>query len=160
MSKHIIDKIISGGQTGADRAALDVAIALNIPYGGWCPKGRKAEDGVIPRIYRLQETSTNFYNVRTALNVRDSDGTLVFVVDRPIGGTLLTIVKVKSYRKPLFIFDLSSPPPTEKFVEWVKENHIHILNVAGSRASQSPDIYKRVYTALNKLLQKKSCEEH
>jgi hypothetical protein len=85
-------KIISGGQTGVDRAALDAALALNIPCGGWCPKGRKAEDGPIPERYPLQETSSADYRVRTEKNVTDSDGTLILTRGPVTGGTAYTVI--------------------------------------------------------------------
>lgn len=84
-------KIISGGQTGVDRAALDAALQLGIPCGGWCPKGRKAKDGPIPDRYPLKETESGSYPVRTEMNVRDSDGTLILTWGRPTGGTALTV---------------------------------------------------------------------
>ncbi|MCD6446738.1 MAG: putative molybdenum carrier protein, partial [Candidatus Marinimicrobia bacterium] len=83
-------KIISGGQTGADRAGLDAAMELNIPVGGWCPKGRKSEDGPIDNKYPLQETTSGDYRVRTERNVKESDGTLIFTLGKPTGGTALT----------------------------------------------------------------------
>src|SRR5690242_15332061 len=103
----MIKKIVSGGQTGPDRAALDVAIKLGIPHGGWCPRGRKAEDGDIPDRYQLrcptgdsEDKETNIYNERTKLNIRDSDGTLILVPAIPLpntitDGTNLTIQEVK-----------------------------------------------------------------
>lgn len=85
-------KIISGGQTGADRAALDFALTLGIPHGGWCPRGRLAEDGPVPERYILSETPTRAYAVRTEWNVRDSDGTVIFTLGWPplSGGSLKT----------------------------------------------------------------------
>src|SRR6266571_9073801 len=83
----VVSKIVSGGQTGVDRAALDVALELGIPCGGWCPRGRRAEDGIIPERYPLIETPTTAYPQRTERNVRDSDGTLVLTVGRADGGT-------------------------------------------------------------------------
>lgn len=94
-----IDKIISGGQTGVDRAGLDVAIALGIPHGGWCPKGRKAEDGTIPAIYQIQETPKTNYKQRTGWNVRDSDGTLILTLGEPTGGTAATIKLAAAHGK-------------------------------------------------------------
>ncbi|MCC6355238.1 MAG: putative molybdenum carrier protein [Verrucomicrobiae bacterium] len=92
MPKPIIEKIVSGGQTGADRAALDAAIALGIPHGGWCPKGRRAEDGRIPGRYRLAETPGANYLQRTEWNVRDSDGTVLFTLGKAAtGGSRKTI---------------------------------------------------------------------
>jgi hypothetical protein len=79
-------KIVSGGQTGADRAALDWAIFHDLPHGGWCPKGRKAEDGVIPDQYQLTETSSASYPQRTQWNVRDSDGTVIFTMTSKLFG--------------------------------------------------------------------------
>ena len=107
----MIEKIIAGGQTGIDRAALDVAIELNIPHGGWCPQGRLAELGqTIPEKYLLQETKTSDYSERTKLNIQDSDGTLILVPELPLtikDGTLLTIKQVEEKNKPHLIFDLS-----------------------------------------------------
>src|SRR5437660_8982603 len=96
-------KLISGGQTGVDRAALDVAIELGLPCGGWCPKGRRAEDGRIPGRYPLKETPSWVYPQRTEWNIRDSDGTLVLTLSRATGGTALTIHLAKSMRKPVLI---------------------------------------------------------
>lgn len=155
MSKYFVQKIISGGQTGADRAALDIAIALNIPHGGWCPKWRTAEDGVIPLIYQLQETPTADYSVRTARNVRDSHGTLIFTIGAPTGGTLLTLIKTKALRKWCFTFDLSkTPPPIDAAFDWIKEKNIRIINIAGPRASQVQDIHNLVYGSLQQLFVK------
>src|SRR5438876_4889366 len=89
-STVMFTNIVSGGQTGVDRAALDVALELGIPCGGWCPKGRRAEDGRIPLRYPLEETTLNIYPQRTEWNVRDSDGTLVLTTGRPEGGSALT----------------------------------------------------------------------
>ncbi|MGD9152179.1 MAG: putative molybdenum carrier protein [Gammaproteobacteria bacterium] len=106
-----ITKIISGGQTGVDQAALDIAIKFNIPHGGWCPKGRIAELGTtIPKKYLLRETKTSEYSERTKLNVKDSDGTLILVATLPIknsSGTMLTVKEAKANHKPCLIIDLS-----------------------------------------------------
>ena len=87
MKNSYLKKIISGGQTGADRAGLDAAMELNIPIGGWCPKGRKAEDGPIDKKYPLQETKLGDYKVKTGLNVKDSDGTIIFTLGKPTDAT-------------------------------------------------------------------------
>jgi predicted Rossmann fold nucleotide-binding protein DprA/Smf involved in DNA uptake len=102
-----VEKIISGGQTGVDRAALDVAMELGIPCGGWCPQGRRAEDGRIPERYPLQEASSKEYPVRTRLNVEDSDGTLVLTASSPTGGTALTLKLARQLHKPFLLIDLA-----------------------------------------------------
>lgn len=159
MTNHI-KLIVSGGQTGVDRAALDVAIDLKIPHGGWCPQGRKAEDGIIPSTYQLieapapdaQETDPNaIYNIRTELNVRDSDGTLIILKDEPIGGTLFTIEMVKKYKKLYFIFYINKSK-IEDVANWIMQNKISKLNVAGPRASQTEGIYSYAYDILKTLL--------
>jgi len=96
----LIERILSGGQTGVDRAALDVALELGIPCGGWCPAGRRAEDGRIPAIYPVQETESRNYAVRTRRNVRDTDGTLVLVNGPVSGGTRLTVKCADDENKP------------------------------------------------------------
>ena len=102
----VVDKIISGGQSGADRAALDVALALGIPVGGWCPAGRLAEDGVIPAHYPLTETKSSIHSVRTRRNVREADGTLVFNLGELDGGTLLTVNYARERGKPCLLVQL------------------------------------------------------
>lgn len=148
--------IISGGQTGADRAALDAAIELNIPYGGWCPKGRIDEKGIIPEKYRnLTPISGEFqteqenYDTRTKPNIRDSDGTLILVPELPLppkikDGTLLTIKEVERQNKPHLTIDLSESMEKKinAIVSWVEKHHIQILNVAGPRETSSPGIYQ------------------
>src|SRR5688572_16678238 len=102
-------KIISGGQTGVDRAALDVALELGLPCGGWCPKGRKAEDGVIDPKYPLQETSTDDYPQRTEKNVQDSDATLILTRGKPDGGTALTRSLAREHKKPCKVVNFLKP---------------------------------------------------
>ena len=100
--RGIVDRIISGGQTGADRAALDWAIAHGVPHGGWCPKGRKAEDGPIDARYKLVETTSSDYLQRTEWNVRDSDGTVVFSIATMLtGGSKKTVDLARKHRKPV-----------------------------------------------------------
>jgi hypothetical protein len=136
-----IGKIVSGGQTGVDRAGLDVAIALNIPHGGWCPKGRKAEDGTIPAVYQLQETPTAEYRQRTEWNVRDSDGTLVLTRGEPTGGTALTIKLAAACSRPCLVIDLNASPAPETVGTWLAANRIRRLNIAGPRESGCPGIH-------------------
>lgn len=140
-------KVISGGQTGVDRAALDAAIAAGLPVGGWCPRGRKAEDGVIIKRYPLQETPSSGYTQRTEWNVRDSDGTLVFYISEMKGGTLLTLQMAEKYGRPCWCIDLEK----EKLMELPFPRPLGILNIAGSRESEAPGIYRRVYEVLHML---------
>jgi hypothetical protein len=139
----MLTKIISGGQTGVDRAALDVALELNLPCGGWCPRGRRAEDGPIPDRYPLAETPRQNYPQRTARNVRDSDGTLVLVYGSPDRGTALTIRLARDHRKPLLIVDLSGKTDVASVQAWAQTHDVRVLNVAGPRESSCPGIYAR-----------------
>lgn len=136
-------KIISGGQTGVDRAALDLAIELAIPHSGWCPSGRLAEDGAIDSIYQLKETTESDYITRTKLNVRDSDGTLVLNRGRLQGGTAATVRLANEMNKPCLIIDLNYPPGNREFFDWITINNIHVLNIAGPRESKRPEIYRQ-----------------
>ncbi|MCF8292156.1 MAG: putative molybdenum carrier protein [Chlorobium sp.] len=135
--------IISGGQTGVDRAALDAAIAAGLPHGGWCPKGRLAEDGSIPFSYQLRETSSRAYRTRTSRNVRDSDGTLVILRDRLQGGTRYTVRYAEKIGRPLLIVRLSGlqEQDIESVIRWLQEHAIAVLNVAGPRESSEPGIH-------------------
>lgn len=141
----MINKIISGGQTGVDRAALDVAIKLNLAHGGWCPLGRLAELGkTIPKKYLLKETASSDYNERTALNIKDSDGTLILIItgrNNIKDGTLFTIQKADRTCKPYLIVNLSKSYSISNIANWVTENSINILNIAGPRESTCPGIY-------------------
>jgi hypothetical protein len=135
--------IVSGGQTGADRAALDWALAEGIPHGGWCPRGRRAEDGVIPDRYRLRETQGTRYAQRTEWNVRDSDGTVIFTVEPYLrGGSRRTAEFAREYRKPWLHLDRTVPlgSSVERFGEFVIGHRIAVLNIAGSRASEETEV--------------------
>jgi hypothetical protein len=166
MQNGFIKEIVSGGQTGVDRAALDIAIEFDIPHSGWCPYGRVAEDGVIPSKYNLKESpqptheenldKDAIYKKRTELNVRDSDGTLVIVKDDPMGGTLYTIQMAKKYKKLYFIFYVSDTSGLDNVVDWIIKNNIHKLNVAGPRESQVPGIYDLTSLILSNILNRKS----
>ena len=138
-----IEKIISGGQTGVDRAALDLALESGIPCGGWCPRGRKAEDGRIDARYPLEETHSADYRVRTERNVRDSDGTLVITSGPMKGGTALTVTLARKYKKPCLAVDFGSGGDQETVREWVQRNGIRTLNMAGPRESEVPGIHDR-----------------
>jgi hypothetical protein len=127
-------KIISGGQTGVDRAALDFAIEHDITYGGWCPKGRKAEDGPLAAKYLLTETPSSSYPQRTEWNVRDSDGSVMC-------GSKKTIVFAIKHNKPwLHIYRGGDYPPQVRLLDFIREHRITILNVAGPRASKEPEV--------------------
>src|SRR5512135_124388 len=102
----MVARIVSGGQTGVDRAALDAARQLGLECGGWCPRGRRAEDGKVASGYPLRETPSEDYAQRTEWNVRDSDATLVLTHGRPAGGTALTIAVARRLGKPLLVLDL------------------------------------------------------
>lgn len=145
-------KIISGGQTGVDRAALDAALDLGIACGGWCPRGRLAEDGRIPERYPLREAPTPSYPERTALNVRDSDGTLVLAWGPPTDGTALTIHLAETMEKPCLVLDLMNAPDPDDARAWIAAHGIRTLNVAGPRASADPALQSTAYTWLVALL--------
>lgn len=146
----MIEKIVSGGQTGVDRAALDVAIHLGVPHGGWSPRGRRAEDGPLEPIYQLQETKSANYTERTEKNVIDSDGTLILYLRPLSGGTLLTLQLAQRWAKPCLAIDLAKlqpePPSTNpeqsptSASRWIREYGIETLNVAGPRESTTPGI--------------------
>ena len=140
--------MISGGQTGADRAALDVGLLLNIPIGGSCPKGRIAEDGPIDSKYPLTELISSDYPARTKQNVEDANGTLVLAADEISGGTALTIKWAHTLNKPCLVLDLNQYPSPQFVVDWIEEHRIHILNVAGPRESSRPGIYSVAYDFL------------
>ncbi len=145
-------KIVSGGQTGVDRAALDVAILLGLEHGGWCPLGRRAEDGVIPRKYQLQELQTPMYHVRTEQNVVDSDGTLILFFETCSGGTALTERLAKKHGKPVHLVDLNELLNTTEIQSWIQQNAIQVLNVAGPRASSSEGVQDLAQEALMRIL--------
>lgn len=151
-AKFPITKIVSGGQTGVDRAALDAALALGIPCGGWCPKGRRAEDGVIPAHYPLTETTSKDYRVRTRRNVRDSDGTLILTRGPLSGGTALTCRLAKEMDKPCLVVDLTQKPRASDSRAWLAFNNIHTLNVAGPRESNQAGIYLRTKKFMQRVL--------
>ena len=152
--RPLLDKIISGGQTGVDRAALDSAIALDIPHGGWCPAGRRAEDGTIPARYHLVETDAPEYVDRTRKNVEDSDGTLILNSKQLEGGTAATLAFARSLNKPVMVIDLDDPPETDAIRNWLAANRIKHCNVAGPRESKRPGIYRQTCSYLRIVLGK------
>lgn len=156
--KKYLIKIISGGQTGADRAALDAAIEIGFDYGGAIPKGRKTEDGALPLEYeKMTELKSKNYTVRTLKNVMDSDATIIFTMGHTGRGSTLTIRSAKKHNKPFLHIDLaeSSDIEAKKIIkEWLNEVSPTILNVAGSRESTSQGIYARVYKIFKEVFKK------
>ncbi len=148
---HCVVKIVSGGQTGVDRGALDAAIELGIAHGGWCPKGRLAEDGPIAAHYQLDELPSCDYADRTKRNVIDSDGTLIFYRDRLQGGTALTNRLAKEQGKPLLRVRLDQPVELGKILRWLHDEQIGVLNIAGPRGSSHPDLYHTTVELVKKL---------
>jgi len=132
----LLKKIVSGGQSGIDRGALDAAIQVGLPIGGWCPKGRKAEDGLISEEYPLVETPERNYVQRTEWNVRDSDATLILNVGKLTGGTLATLGFVRKHAKPARVVQLDQPGQAQPIVDWLRANPVETLNVAGPRESK------------------------
>lgn len=137
----MIARVISGGQTGADRAALDVAMELGIPVGGWCPRGRLAEDGSVPLRYGLRETPSGDYEQRTEWNVRDADGTLVLTRGEPGGGTALTVRLAQALDRPFVVVRLGEGPGPGEVREWLETVGVRVLNVAGPRESTCAGIH-------------------
>jgi hypothetical protein len=150
----LIQKIVSGGQTGADKAALDFAVKHNIPHGGWLPQGRKTENGTLPKRYHLQEMPTDHYSKRTEQNVLDSDGTLIVSHGPLTGGSALTRALAKQHRKPWIHVDLEKTPCPEAarlIRKWIGRHNINVMNVAGPRASKDPKIYQATLDTLGYL---------
>ena len=148
----MLKKIISGGQTGVDRGALNAALKYKFPCGGWCPAGRRAEDGFIPAHYPLRETPTAHYLDRTRRNVEDSDGTLIMTYGIPIGGTKDTINWACKLSKPYMIIDLEKGVSVSEISTWVKVSHIKTLNIAGPRESTYPGICNETARLIELLL--------
>jgi len=144
-------KIVSGGQTGADRAALDWALRHNIAHGGWCPKSRLASDGPLDLVYQLQETESAGYRQRTKLNVAGSDATLIFNIGAIDGGTLATVRFAESFKKPHLVIQLDIASTEEASFQintWLIHGNFATLNIAGPREEKCPGIYSKVMDAL------------
>jgi hypothetical protein len=137
----ILQRVCSGGQTGVDRAALDVAAAAGIEIGGWCPAGRRSESGPLPSKYPLTETPSRAYRQRTQWNIRDSDATLVLALGPLTGGTRLTCLLTKQYARPLMIRNMRSEMDACPVADWIETGQFGCLNVAGPRASGAAGIY-------------------
>ncbi|MGH8499526.1 MAG: putative molybdenum carrier protein [Methylococcales bacterium] len=152
--------VISGGQTGVDRAALDAALDFGLRIGGWCPKGRRAEDGRIPERYALHETESMDYAIRTKLNVRYSDASLILIRKTLQGGTLLTRRYAEMYRKEFWITALEPNREMQNVADWLKRNAVHRLNVAGPREGNAPGIYTQSYKWLQQLFEIWTLNQH
>jgi len=151
-------KVISGGQTGVDRAALDAAMEMGIDVDGWCPRGRRALDGIIPVKYPLIETRGKSYQTRTKWNVRDSDATLILCLGEPSGGTALTIKHCEKLGKPFYVHKLNSEYGTYvdgnnfyDVVYWLNCQNIQVLNVAGPREGKYFPVYDQAHSFLSGL---------
>ena len=145
-------KVYSGGQTGVDRAALDVAIELNIPHAGWCPKGRKAEDGKISVNYSLTETDSSNYLTRTKRNVEDTEATLILFINNYDGGTKYTYDYANIIKKPVLTVDIDQIVDLNEITSWLNQNNFNLLNIAGPRESKQPGIYSKARAVLSELL--------
>lgn len=145
-------RIVSGGQTGVDRAALDAALALGLGAGGWCPMGRRSEDGEIPARYPLVETASDKYPVRTRMNVHDSDATLIVTLGEFDSGTRLTADIAQRTGKPFLVVPLDAADAIEKARSWLAQIRPSVLNVAGPRESKRPGIYGRAFAFLSRIL--------
>jgi hypothetical protein len=146
-----LELIVSGGQAGVDRAALDAARARRLAIGGWCPRGRSAEDGAISERYPLRETGTDDPAERTRFNVRDSDATLVLTLGAPDPGTRLTVDIARELERPLGVFDVAIAKPAD-LRDWLAATRPRRLNVAGPRESNAPGIYARARALLEDVL--------
>lgn len=147
-----VRRVVSGGQTGVDRAALDVGRECGLELGGWCPRDRRAEDGRVPDAYPLRETRTTDYRERTRRNVLASDATLVLARGMPTGGTAYTLAVARRAGRPWLVVDLDDPPAVEVVRGWLAANRVEALNVAGPRESLQPEIYAQARAFLRRLL--------
>jgi len=157
MSDFLTLKIISGGQTGVDRAALDAALESGTSVGGWCPEGRKAEDGPIAEKYPLQELPDGSYKERTLKNVQDSDATVIIYFESISGGTKETLLYCLNEKKPYLLIDGSGIPEdsaSKRIKQFIDENQISVLNVAGPRASKEKRAYEYTKQVITLMLQR------
>ncbi len=152
MPGKIFSKIISGGQTGVNRAALDVAIEYGIPCGGWCPRGRRAEDGSIDPKYPLKETKSQEYQFCSEANVIAADGTLILTMGKLTEGSAYTAQMALKSRKPHIVVDLKKKFNPQAVLDWAEAHKVHLLNVAGPRESKKPGIYERAKQCLQTVL--------
>jgi len=157
----MLAKIVSGGQTGVDRGALDAALERGFPCGGSCPAGRRAEDGVIPARYPLTELASRRYLARTFRNVDSSDGTLILHFGAVTGGTRRTLDHCAARRKPHLVIDASTTSPdvaTALTADFVSAHSVAVLNVAGPRASGAPGAHAYAAAVIGRLLDRLAAE--
>jgi len=148
----MLTKIVSGGQAGVDRGALDAALRLQFNCGGWCPQGRRAEDGPIDARYPLRESASSGYEQRTEQNVIDSDATLIVTGGRLEGGTRLTLELAQKHDKLCMVIDLRAPLKLDQVINWVTALDISTLNIAGQRESKYPGIAAKTEKLVANLL--------
>jgi len=158
----MIQKIISGGQTGADIAGVDAAITSNIPYGGWLPKNRRTENGALSEEYTdFQVMTWGGYPKRTEQNVIDSDGTVFFTYGKLSGGSSLTKMFAVKHKRPWLHVNLNTTSdPVDLIINWLIKWEIEILNIAGKTASKSPAIYNRVKNIIEQILKLTCCHNY
>ncbi len=147
-----VRRIVSGGQTGVDRAALDAAAAAGLERGGWVPLGRRAEDGPIPGAYPMRQADSPDYAVRTRLNVADSDATLILARGPPSGGTRLTVEIARALARPCRVVEVGGAGGVEETRDWLIAEGVRVLNVAGPRESTAPGIHAQALRFLGELL--------
>lgn len=155
----MLERVISGHQTGVDHGAIVAATDLGFETGGWVPRGRKKENGTVPLNFPVKETESDNYAVRTELNVTDSDGTLIIKQGQINGGTGYTVSLVNKHEKPLYILDARERFDLHDVIEWLTKNKIRTLNVAGPRESKNPGIEKRTRTMVFCILRFYQLEE-
>jgi len=147
-----VERIVSGGQTGVDRAGLDAAMGAGISVGGWCPEGRLAEDGRIPDRYPVTELESPEYGARTERNVVDSDATLVLNMGKLSNGTLLTVQLAQKHRKPVLVVQLEDNPDPTAVSSWADTYGVRVLNIAGPRESKRRGVYELALGFMRRLL--------
>lgn len=151
-------RVISGRQTGVDRAALDAAMECGIPAGGWCPKGRRAEDGFVPHRYPLVETPSRGYTQRTTWNVRDADVTVILILGELAGGSGFTAEVAAKLGKPCLVADLGLYAAADLVTEFLEARRVRTLNVAGPRESRSRGIHDRARQVLLEVFRREERE--
>ncbi|MAT39085.1 MAG: molybdenum cofactor carrier [Ectothiorhodospiraceae bacterium] len=144
--------ILSGGQTGVDRGAMDAAMQHGVLCSGWCPAGRASEDGPIPPEYPLQQTPTDDVHERTMWNIRDSDGTLILLDGNPDDGTRFAIEQCVDQGKPYYLEHLQQSASPDIVANWMRKFKVEILNVAGPRESNAPGVSEKANAFMRDLL--------